>query len=74
MASIVEVNGVPIQQRSWNLSAIWSIPTSHGLVWLKCELSIFVHEDVVIDSIDSPCGPEFLATNRHWILERLLVG
>ena len=40
--------GPPHQVRTWNLSAIWRIPTTAGPVWLKSVPSFFAHEPAVL--------------------------
>jgi hypothetical protein len=45
------------QMRSWNLSAIWRIPTGAGPVWFKVVPEFFAHEGAVIDWIGPPVAP-----------------
>jgi hypothetical protein len=42
------VTGRPEQIRTWNLSSIWRLPTSGGLVWLKSVPPMFAHEGPVL--------------------------
>ncbi|MFL6081112.1 MAG: phosphotransferase family protein [Ornithinibacter sp.] len=49
------------QMRSWNLSALWRLPTGEGPVWLKAVPGFFAHEGDVIDWIGSPPGPRLVA-------------
>jgi hypothetical protein len=44
-------SGAPMQQRTWNLSSIWKIPTELGPVWLKVVPPFFAHEGAVIRAI-----------------------
>lgn len=48
------------QMRSWNLSALWRIPTDAGLVWLKTVPTFFAHEGAVIDWIGPPVAPRLI--------------
>jgi hypothetical protein len=48
------------QMRTWNLSALWRIPTSAGRVWLKAVPSFFAHEGAVIDWIGAPVAPRLV--------------
>lgn len=49
--------GAAQQRRTWNLSAMWQIPTSSGAVWLKAVPDFFAHEGAVIDWIGTPFAP-----------------
>ena len=48
------------QMRTWNLSALWRIPTSAGLVWLKAVPHFFAHEGAVIDWVGPPAAPRLI--------------
>ncbi|GAA3604208.1 hypothetical protein GCM10022236_02470 [Microlunatus ginsengisoli] len=48
------------QMRSWNLSALWRIPTDTGPVWLKAVPGFFAHEGAVIDWIGVPAAPRLV--------------
>ena len=48
------------QMRTWNLSALWRIPTRGGLVWLKAVPEFFAHEGAVIDWIGTPVAPRLI--------------
>jgi len=48
------------QMRTWNLSALWRIPTREGRVWLKAVPDFFAHEGAVIDWIGVPVAPELV--------------
>jgi len=67
-ASVVTPAGPPTQHRTWNLSAIWSIPTEEGRVWLKCVPGFFGHEAAVLRSLGGRGVPELLASDRHRML------
>ncbi len=84
----VEVIGSPRQHRSWNLSAVWSIRTASGTVWLKCLPPFLAHEPVVIDRLTALAAaggqgrpgsshrvtPELLAVDGHRVLLAALPG
>ena len=46
--------------RTWNLSALWRIPTRGGRVWLKAVPDFFAHEGAVIDWIGVPVAPRLI--------------
>jgi hypothetical protein len=48
------------QMRTWNLSALWRIPTRGGRVWLKAVPDFFAHEGAVIDWIGEPVAPRLI--------------
>jgi len=43
--------GMPVQVRTWNLSSLWKIPTTDGLVWLKHVPSFFAHEPAMLRAL-----------------------
>lgn len=45
----IDVTGRPSQDRSWNLAATWTIPTSSGRVWLKATPPFLEHEAAVLE-------------------------
>lgn len=49
----IEVTGRPAQIRSWNLSALWAIPTSSGRVWLKAVPRFLEHEFAVLENLQA---------------------
>jgi hypothetical protein len=57
----IRLMGRPEQMRSWNLSAIWRLPTSEGRVWLKAVPPFFAHEGAVIEWVGAPTAPRLLA-------------
>lgn len=59
--SVVAVTGPGRQHRTWNLSAIWSIPTTEGTVWLKCVPPFFNHEAAVLELLTDRSTPDRLA-------------
>jgi len=77
-SGFVRPTGPPIQHRTWNLSALWSFPTSAGRVWLKCVPPFFAHEAAVLrllaaareDGRAGPAGatPKVMAAAGHRIL------
>ncbi len=56
----VTSSGPPEQRRTWNLSALWRIPTDAGLLWLKVVPDFFAHEGAVIDWIGAPVAPRMI--------------
>ena len=53
-------SGPAQQMRTWNLSALWRIPTVAGQVWLKAVPAFFAHEGAVIDWIGVPVAPRLI--------------
>ncbi|MFB6611899.1 phosphotransferase family protein [Agromyces sp. NPDC056379] len=51
----------PRQVRSWNLSSLWSLPTTHGTHWLKVVPPFFAHEAAVIERMSRHPVPRVLA-------------
>ena len=45
------------QQRSWNLSSLWRLPTAEGSAWLKVVPSFFGHEGAVLARLAARDGP-----------------
>jgi hypothetical protein len=45
------------QMRTWNLSALWRLPTTAGRIWLKVVPDFFAHEGAVINWIGAPVAP-----------------
>ncbi len=74
VGSVVEVTGPPRQHRTWNLSAVWSIPTADGTVWLKCLPRFFSHEIAVLEQLNDLPVPRLLAADRHRLLMAALPG
>jgi hypothetical protein len=70
----VERTGAPTQHRTWNLSAIWSIPTTEGDVWLKCVPTFFQHEAVILARLEGHRVPRLLAAQGHRELLEALPG
>ncbi len=52
--------GAAEQVRTWNLSALWRIPTDAGVVWLKAVPAFFAHEGAVIDWVGAPVAPRLI--------------
>lgn len=77
--SVVPVTGPPRQHRTWNLSAVWSIPTEAGTVWLKCLPPFFAHEIGVLEQLadlggTDPSVPQLIAADGHRCLMAELPG
>lgn len=70
----IAVTGPPQQLRTWNLSAITSIPTVQGPAWLKCVPPFFGHEGALMQRLGPVDVPEVLATDGARILLRDVPG
>ena len=53
--------GPAVQQKTWNLSSIWRLPTTAGDVWLKAVPPFFAHEGGAIHVLASPLLPPLIA-------------
>jgi hypothetical protein len=73
-SGLVDSPGSAVQHRTWNLSAIWSMPTGGGRVWLKCVPGFFGHEGAVLDLLACPCTPQLIKAAGHRILLRDMGG
>jgi hypothetical protein len=73
-ADRVEITGAPRQHRTWNLSAIWSLPTRDGQVWLKCLPPFYAHEAAVLELLSDQRVPRVLASEGHRMLLADLPG
>ncbi len=74
VSSVVDVTGPPRQHRTWNLSAIWSVPTAGGPVWLKCLPPFFAHEIAVLEQLADQPIPRVIAADGHRCLMADLPG
>lgn len=70
----VEPEGLAVQDRTWNLSSVWKIPTTTEPVWLKCVPSFFQHEAVVLDVMADQSVPRLLANDKHRLLMSHMAG
>lgn len=70
----VTVTGAPEQIRTWNLSAVWRIPTSEGAAWLKSVPPFLAHEGPLMRQLDPACVPEVLDTDGARTLLRDVPG
>ncbi len=73
-SGLVERNGPAVQHRTWNLSAIWSMPTADGTAWLKCVPGFFGHEGAVLGLLAGRGVPQLIAAVGHRILLRDMGG
>lgn len=73
-ASLVRVTGKPVHHRSWNLSAIWSLPCGRSRAWLKCVAPFFLHEAVVLRHLQREDVPRLLGSDGHRLLLEDLAG
>jgi len=51
------ITGPPQQQRTWNLSSIWCLPTDGGPVWLKSVPPMFGHEPGLLEWLHRAGAP-----------------
>ena len=73
-AGVAEPEGPPTQHRTWNLSAIWSIPVSGSTAWLKCVPPFFAHEAAVLRLLAGESVPKVLAAEGHRVLLEEMPG
>lgn len=64
----------PRQVRSWNLSSLWSMPTTHGTHWLKVVPPFFAHEGAVIGRMSRHPVPRVLAHEGGMLLLEEIPG
>jgi hypothetical protein len=74
VASVVDITGPARQHRTWNLSAIWSIPTTGGTVWLKCVPPFLAHEAALLEVLAGKAVPRLIAADGHRLLLAGLPG
>lgn len=63
--------GPAVQQRTWNLSSIWRLPTDSGAAWLKVVPPFFAHEGRMLRLLgqdDPEVVPALLATQGPRVL------
>jgi len=70
----VERSGPPVQYRTWNLSAIWTIPTPQGEVWLKTVPPFLQHEPAILELLAGGPVPRLIAASGHRQLLEALPG
>ncbi len=51
------------QYRSWNLSSLWSMPTTGGTAWLKVVPPFFGHEGTILERLAGGPVPSLLGHN-----------
>jgi Phosphotransferase enzyme family len=66
--------GAPTQHRTWNLSAIWSLPTAAGDAWLKCVPPFSEHETPILQLLAGQPVPTLLGASGHRQLLAALPG
>ncbi len=71
----------PRQHRTWNLSAIWSVPVEadersrgHDEVWLKCVPPFFAHEAAILELMADRSVPRLIAADGHRLLLEPMPG
>ena len=62
------LTGRPRQIRTWNLSSIWQLPTSAGMVWLKMLPPFLSREAAVLVRLPATVAPRVLAAQRNAVL------
>lgn len=60
--------GSPVQVRTWNLSSIWRLPCTGGVVWLKVVPPFFAHEGAIIAHLAAWPVPRLLAHDHGRML------
>jgi len=64
----VQVVGAPRQVRTWNLSSLWQLPTSAGLVWLKVVPAFLAREGAVLGALAPTLRPPLLGAEGSRVL------
>lgn len=64
----IAVTAQPVQVRTWNLSSIWRLTTSTGLVWLKVTPPFCASEAAVMPLLDQRVVPTVLGASPHRVL------
>lgn len=72
--ALVDRTGTPTQHRTWNLSAIWTIPTASGEVWLKCVPPFSQHESAILGYLGDHPVPRLIASSGHRQLLEAMPG
>lgn len=62
------------QIKTWNLSALWRIPTDGGKVWLKATPPFLGHEGAVASLVGTPAAPAVLAYRAGLVLMDEVAG
>lgn len=62
------------QMRTWNLSSIWRLTTSHDTFWLKSVPPFFAHEPDVIRLLEGERAPRLLASEGGRMLLHHIPG
>jgi hypothetical protein len=62
------VVGRPVQMRTWNLSAVWRLPTASGAAWLKVVPPFFAHEGRILERLDRDVAPPLVAADGPRVL------
>jgi hypothetical protein len=64
----IAVTGAPVQVRTWNLSSIWRLTSSAGLVWLKVTPPFCASEATVMPLLAPSVVPAVLGAAPHRVL------
>ncbi|MFT4295023.1 MAG: aminoglycoside phosphotransferase family protein [Micropruina sp.] len=60
-ASGIAVTGPATQVKTWNLSAVWRMPTDAGELWFKVVPDFFAHEGAIMSALGPPAVPAVYA-------------
>ncbi|MFT4216195.1 MAG: phosphotransferase [Micropruina sp.] len=60
-SSGIAVTGPATQVKTWNLSAVWRMPTDAGEMWLKVVPDFFAHEGAIMTALGPPGVPAVYA-------------
>jgi hypothetical protein len=66
--------GAAEQIKTWNLSALWRIPTGQGRVWLKATPPFLGHEGAVVSLVGKRSAPVLLSYRPGLILMEEITG
>ncbi|WP_199422551.1 phosphotransferase [Actinotalea solisilvae] len=67
--------GAPVQDRTWNLSSLWELPTDDGgSAWLKVVPAFFAHEGAVLARLQGGPVPTLLGRDGPRVLLAAVPG
>lgn len=64
----------PEQIRSWNLSSLWRLPTTIGVLWLKAVPPFLAHEGAILERLQGEAVPRLLARDACRVLLAEVAG
>lgn len=74
VATGVTRTGPAEQDRTWNLSSLWRLPTSRGHAWLKVVPSFFGHEGGLLEQLAGEAVPALIASDGQRLLLADIAG